>query len=159
VCDAETGRCASAPLPDGSACDDGDACTQEDACRRGVCEGGSPVSCAEIDCRYAGSCDPATGACDRAAKPDGTPCRGGVCVAGECAVDTGGEAGAAGGSVGGDGADFSSGGGCGCVVDASRSAPAPWAALLLLLSLARRARSRGRDGRAAGTDAREQQRG
>ncbi|WP_437280015.1 kelch repeat-containing protein [Sorangium sp. So ce375] len=149
-CDAETGRCASAPLPDGSGCDDGDACTQEDACRGGVCEGSSPVSCAEIDCRYAGSCDPATGACDRAAKPDGTPCRGGVCVAGECAVDTGGaggEAGASSGSAGGDGADPSSGGGCGCVVGASRSAPAPWAALLLLLSLARRARSRGRRGR------------
>ncbi|WP_437591162.1 Kelch repeat-containing protein [Sorangium sp. So ce1000] len=153
VCDGATGRCSSAPLPDGSACDDGDACTQEDACRRGVCEGGRPVSCAELDCRYAGSCDPATGECDRAAKPDGTPCEGGVCVAGECALDTGGaggEAGAGGGSAGGGASDSSSGGGCGCVVvGASRSAPAaPWAALLLLLSLARRApRRRGRRSR------------
>ncbi|WP_437678242.1 kelch repeat-containing protein [Sorangium sp. So ce131] len=145
VCDAAAGRCVSAPQPDGEACDDGDACTREDTCRAGACEGGSPVSCAEIDCRYAGSCDPATGACDRAAKPDGTPCGGGICVAGECAVDTGGaggEAGSSSGSVGGGGSTSSGGSGCGCVVGASRAARAPWAAMLLLLSLARRQRSR-----------------
>ncbi|WP_437678241.1 Kelch repeat-containing protein [Sorangium sp. So ce131] len=147
VCDPATGACASAPLPDGEACDDGDACTREDTCRAGACEGGAPVSCAETDCRYAGSCDPATGACDRAAKPDGTPCGGGICVAGECAVDTGGaggEAGAPGGSAGAGGSDSPGGGGCGCAVGASRAAPAPWAALLVLLSLARRARSPAR---------------
>ncbi|CAN96207.1 hypothetical protein sce6043 [Sorangium cellulosum So ce56] len=142
-CNAATGWCGvGTPLPDGEGCEDGDACTRGDVCRGGVCESGDLDSCPEIDCRYAGSCNSTTGACEREKKPDGTRCEGGTCVLGECKIDTGGPgdgAGGSSGSVGGGGPDSSSGGGCGCVVGATRSATAPWAALLLLLALARRA--------------------
>ncbi|WP_438032364.1 kelch repeat-containing protein [Sorangium sp. So ce204] len=147
-CNAATGRCDNLPLPDGEGCEDGDACTRGDVCRGGVCEGGDLDSCPEIDCRYAGSCNSTTGACEREKKPDGTRCGGGTCVGGECRSGPGGPggpgdgAGGSSGSVGGGGPDSSSGGGCRCVVGAPRSAPAPWAALLLLLSMARRARPR-----------------
>lgn len=43
LCDAGTGQCAVANLPDGTACEDGDACTAADACAKGACAAGKSV--------------------------------------------------------------------------------------------------------------------
>jgi MYXO-CTERM domain-containing protein len=77
----------------GNPCDDADACTQTDTCETGVCVGASPVVCAAMDaCHDVGTCDPATGACNNPALPDGTACDDGdactetdTCQAGACA--------------------------------------------------------------------------
>ncbi|MFN7135048.1 MAG: MYXO-CTERM sorting domain-containing protein, partial [Myxococcales bacterium] len=94
-CNPATGACVEVPKPNGSACDDGNACTRSDSCVDGACVGSSPVSCPSAnDCNEAGTCDPATGRCTQARRPDGTPCddgngctrsdscRGGVCEGG-----------------------------------------------------------------------------
>ena len=87
VCDPGTGACVNAPRPDGTACNDGNACTQGDACGAGVCTAGAPVVCGGGDaCHEAGVCNPTTGACVNAPRPDGTPCAGGTCQAGSCTV-------------------------------------------------------------------------
>ncbi|MFT3769317.1 MAG: DNRLRE domain-containing protein [Minicystis sp.] len=96
ACNPATGQCAPAPLPDGTACDDGDLCTTGDVCTAGACAG-SPVVCAPPDqCHVGGTCDPLTGACQLAPKPDGTACNDGnlctqndACQSGSC---TGGAA-------------------------------------------------------------------
>ena len=67
-------------------------CTQIDTCLAGACVGGDPVVCpAEDGCNVAGVCDPATGGCTVAPKPDGTACDDGngctqidTCLAGVC---------------------------------------------------------------------------
>ena len=68
-----------------AACDDGNACTGWDACEDGVCVGHDPVVCPVADqCHVGGACDPATGSCSYAAKPDGTTCDDGdLCTTGE----------------------------------------------------------------------------
>ncbi len=38
-CEAETGACVVAPVPDQTPCDDGDACTGQDECTEGLCTG------------------------------------------------------------------------------------------------------------------------
>jgi hypothetical protein len=73
VCTA--GVCAHVNKLDGSACADDDLCTVGDTCQAGVCAPGAPLSCDEATgCTEAGVCDPQTGQCVSAAKPDGTPC-------------------------------------------------------------------------------------
>jgi hypothetical protein len=92
TCDAATGTCSNPAKPDGASCDDGNACTQADACQAGACAGENPVVCAPTDqCHDAGTCDPATGACNDPAKPDGASCDDGnactqadTCAAGAC---------------------------------------------------------------------------
>jgi len=88
TCDPATGECTNAPRPNGTPCDDGDLCTQGDSCQAGVCQGGAPVQCAPGDvCREAGTCDPATGECTNAPRPDGTACSGeDECTAGSTCV-------------------------------------------------------------------------
>jgi N-acetylneuraminic acid mutarotase len=68
-----------------AACDDASACTRWDACEGGVCVGHDPVVCAAGDqCLDVAACDPATGLCVAAAKPDGTACDDGdLCTGGE----------------------------------------------------------------------------
>ncbi len=74
-CDPSSGLCLFVPVPDGLPCDDADACTRLDACGAGVCVGSAPVTCpAPGPCGLPGQCDPATGACDEPAMPDGLPC-------------------------------------------------------------------------------------
>jgi len=69
---ASDGTCA---LFTGPACTDGDACTQTDTCQAGQCVSSDQVVCGAADqCHSAGVCDPATGACAYAPKPDGSEC-------------------------------------------------------------------------------------
>jgi large repetitive protein len=73
-CNAATG-CVFAPAGNGTACNDGNACTQADSCQNGTCTGANPVTCVASDqCHVAGTCNPATGACDNPNAPDNTAC-------------------------------------------------------------------------------------
>jgi hypothetical protein len=84
--------CVNTPKADGTTCNDGSACTQTDTCQSGQCQGADPVVCTASDpCHVAGTCDPATGACDSPPASDGTACddrnactRTDSCVAGVC---------------------------------------------------------------------------
>ena len=72
ICDAATGGCVAAPLPDGAACEDGAPCTAGDVCTAGVCAG--PQS-------LCGSC---------AGKTAGAPCTDDdPCTAGDACVQSG----------------------------------------------------------------------
>ncbi len=90
-CDVATG-CTNTDVLDGSTCDDGDLCTPVDSCQAGLCAGGSAIVCdTPGDCQEVGVCDPGSGACTFAAKPDGTACQDGdactlrdVCGGGAC---------------------------------------------------------------------------
>jgi len=85
----------------GASCDDGDLCTGGDRCEGGFCVGDAiEMDCTNLDTAcLEGRCDPATGACGRAALPSGRPCDDGdlctsndACQAGSCvgaAVDCG----------------------------------------------------------------------
>jgi hypothetical protein len=97
TCDEATGACVQTAVPLGTACDDGNACTTMDECIRprdspSICSGMRRGDCAGLgDACNVGICDPATGACGREPRPDGTACddssactvgdacRGGVC--------------------------------------------------------------------------------
>ncbi len=76
----------------GAVCSDGDPCTTADTCVDGACSSGPPAVCPAPDaCHEAGTCDPASGACEYAAKPAGTACDDGdlctqtdTCQAGVC---------------------------------------------------------------------------
>ncbi|MFS8068574.1 MAG: thrombospondin type 3 repeat-containing protein, partial [Byssovorax sp.] len=83
------GTCA---LLTGAVCNDGDACTQTDTCQAGTCTGANPLTCAAAtSCEIDGACDPMSGLCNKTAKPDDTPCPGGVCKAGVCFGDLDGD--------------------------------------------------------------------
>jgi hypothetical protein len=92
VCNPETGQCSNAAKADGTSCSDGNACTQNDSCQAGACTSGSPVVCGGGDaCHEAGVCNPETGQCVNAPKPNGTSCSDGnactqndSCQAGTC---------------------------------------------------------------------------
>ncbi len=93
ACDPATGACVAVNAADGAPCDDHDACTRDEACLAGACAGGVPaVACeAPEPCHEPGICEPATGACSYAQKPDETPCDDGdactaidTCEAGAC---------------------------------------------------------------------------
>jgi cysteine-rich repeat protein len=85
TCDVNTGRCAPAPKPNGTACNDGNLCTKVDTCRNGACVGSEPVVCVASDqCHAAGTCDPANGRCSDPTKADGASCDDGdVCTQGD----------------------------------------------------------------------------
>lgn len=92
VCNPTTGVCSQPAKPNGAACNDQNACTGTDTCQAGVCRGSSPVVCPASGPCMSASCEPSTGACVEAAKPDGTTCsdasactNGDQCVGGACA--------------------------------------------------------------------------
>src|SRR6185369_12897371 len=87
ACDPLTGACSTPTQPDGAPCDDGDPCTLSDTCVDGACTGGPPMTCNAGPCQGVVSCDPANGTCSLVSLPDGSPCPGGVCIAGGCVVD------------------------------------------------------------------------
>src|SRR5262249_37329972 len=92
VCDPASGTCSNPEKPNGTACTDGDACTQTDTCQAGACVRTQHRSGAAADqCRVAGVCDPASGACSNPEKPNGSACADGdactqidPCQAGAC---------------------------------------------------------------------------
>ena len=88
-----TGVCGGGSnRPNGTTCNDANLCTQTDVCQAGTCAG-TAIACAPGDqCHAAGVCDPGTGTCSNAARPDGTTCNDGnactqtdVCQSGTCA--------------------------------------------------------------------------
>jgi hypothetical protein len=95
TCDPATGQCSAAAKASGTPCSDGNACTgagsegSSDQCDgSGQCVSGAPVECPAADaCHEAGVCDPATGECSVAAKPNGTPCSDGNACTGGAGAD------------------------------------------------------------------------
>jgi hypothetical protein len=89
TCDPGTGACTNPAKADGTTCSDQNACTQDDHCQSGVCVGANPVVCAVSDqCREAATCDPGTGTCSGAPRPDGTSCNDGdACTSGDSCSD------------------------------------------------------------------------
>lgn len=80
--------CVAEPIAEGDACNDAEACTQNDRCVDGVCQGD------DFQCAPAGVCEDADsaqcdgdGGCSYDALANDTPCLGGACDAGRCAVD------------------------------------------------------------------------
>jgi hypothetical protein len=94
VLDPGTCGCTQVPKPENTACDDGNACTRDDVCIQGVCVGRDHVECsgAANQCKLRGTCDPATGLCNKGGNvADGTPCNDGdpcsrtsTCQGGQC---------------------------------------------------------------------------
>jgi len=89
-CDVEGDEpaCVAEPIADDNACDDGEACSRDDRCLDGACHGDA------FECTPAGVCEDARsaqcdgdGGCTYDALVDDTPCPGGACAAGRCAVD------------------------------------------------------------------------
>lgn len=115
--------------PDGFACDDGSACTSGDSCAGERCNGVGTTCEAPGECQEDGVCQPATGSCTFAPKPDGTACSTGACRDGVCAKPAGLDAGSAGLDAGGMEPQAEAMG-CGCGTGASGAAP--WLAVLLL---------------------------
>lgn len=83
ICDELNDKCASAPLPDGLACDaDDDGCTVYDQCEEGICQAGAAVDCQAYDqqCSY-GVCvslGPQQYECGTVPKPAETGCEDGL---------------------------------------------------------------------------------
>lgn len=74
-------------------CDDHNPCTSGDSCQGGLCVPGDPVVCnspPDPKCFVAtGSCDPASGGCTYAKRPDGTSCgECRICSDGKCITAT-----------------------------------------------------------------------
>jgi cysteine-rich repeat protein len=94
LCNPATG-CVHPPVQNGTSCNDTNACTQTDTCQAGVCTGSNPVTCLPApDQCHATTCNPASGSCETAPRPDGTACNdGNLCTAGDTC-----QAGACGGS-------------------------------------------------------------
>jgi hypothetical protein len=94
TCDPATGQCSNPAAEDGTGCDDESLCTLADRCEAGACVGDAVVCTPPTDCHEVGTCDPATGECSVAVKPEGAPCedgdlctRTGACAAGTCVGD------------------------------------------------------------------------
>eukprot|EP01125_Pyxidicula_operculata_P005037 TRINITY_DN1852_c0_g1_i4.p1 TRINITY_DN1852_c0_g1~~TRINITY_DN1852_c0_g1_i4.p1 ORF type:complete len:1098 (-),score=363.28 TRINITY_DN1852_c0_g1_i4:829-4122(-) len=94
VCSEQlNGACTNPPSVAGTSCNDNNACTLNDRCDgAGACTVNTPFTCAApTQCQEAGVCDPLTGVCSYANKPNGTSCNDGlpctqtdVCLAGVC---------------------------------------------------------------------------
>ncbi len=89
ICDP-AGGCEH-PHLDGVPCDDGNVCTQYDICQAGLCAGGSPQNCDDLNACTTDLCDPGTGCysvnntapCeDGNFCTDGDRCSNGVCMSG-----------------------------------------------------------------------------
>ena len=60
-------------MTDGASCSDGNLCDGVEVCRAGVCQPGTPISCADNNPCTTETCDPKAG-CLRTAVANGTPC-------------------------------------------------------------------------------------
>ncbi len=61
VCNPGTGVCTDPNIADGTLCNDSDFCTQTDSCQLGVCAGGAPLDCNDLNACTQDSCVAATG--------------------------------------------------------------------------------------------------
>ncbi len=141
------------PGSDEAPCDDGDPCTIQEVCTAGACVGEPACPAAADDC-HDSVCN-GDGTCSSPAKPDGTACAGGVCVAGTCTPSEGGGGGQGGGAIAGGapsqggrggaggsgaegGAGTSDGEGSGCDCRATSGAPrrSSWVGSVALAALA-----------------------
>src|SRR5262249_36059332 len=78
ACDPATGICSKPFQSNGTTCNGRNPCTQNGQCAAGAC-GGTAITCTPLDqCHIAGTCDPTTGQCSNATKPEGTACPDGV---------------------------------------------------------------------------------
>ena len=67
--------CQVENLPDRTPCDSGDLCLEDEACDSGVCSGGDPVDCSDLDdACVVGVCNPDDGACETMPANEGDPC-------------------------------------------------------------------------------------
>ncbi|GAB4202678.1 MAG: hypothetical protein OHK0013_16160 [Sandaracinaceae bacterium] len=79
-CDEMGDRCATSPVPTGTACDDGAACTTRDVCTAGTCAG-TPITCPDDGLACTASvCSPTTGTC-------GTVITTGCVIGGRCVAE------------------------------------------------------------------------
>ena len=96
TCNPATGVCSIVNSPDGTGCNDSNACTGGESCQLGVCTPMTVVTCPVADaCKLAGVCDPASGSCVQANRPNGTACDDSnmctltdTCVNGTCTAGT-----------------------------------------------------------------------
>ncbi len=90
VCDADTGECSSAPIPEDGLCFDDDPCSLNDTCTDGVCvAGGDTLHCESDNPCMAARCEPGVGCVteplDGIACNDGDVCTTpGICQEGTC---------------------------------------------------------------------------
>lgn len=72
---------------DDSQCSDANACNGAETCVNNVCQAGTAVECAQVECQ-AGSCDPNDGSCSYTDLADGSSCSDGAgqCFGGQCTV-------------------------------------------------------------------------
>jgi alpha-tubulin suppressor-like RCC1 family protein len=84
TCNPATGLCSNPAKAPNSPCDDGNACTKADSCQAGTCTGKITACDSPDDCHETGTCDPQSGACWNAAKPDGSSCSVGKCLGATC---------------------------------------------------------------------------
>jgi hypothetical protein len=97
VCDSQTGNCVAVVGNEGQSCDDpNDLCTVNKTCASGVCQGGQPLDCSQLDqgC-IVGACNVNTGQCVTQPAPNGTSCNdsdpctsGETCANGSCTGGT-----------------------------------------------------------------------
>ncbi len=98
-CTADTcaeGKCANTAAPlDNKPCNTGDKCQVANSglCAAGTCKSGNqPIACKAVGACQTAACNPATGTCDVANKPDNQTCdadgngctQGDKCVSGKC---------------------------------------------------------------------------
>jgi len=72
LCNPTTG-CYHTPVTDGASCSDGNLCNGVEVCHAGVCQPGTPISCADNNPCTTETCDPKAG-CLRTPVANGTPC-------------------------------------------------------------------------------------
>jgi hypothetical protein len=107
----QAGRCCSAScayITNGTGCNDNSACTTGEVCTTGVCGGGTPVTCDDMNVCTDNACNPGTGC---VYTPNTGPCPNGTCQAGMCQMGGAGGGGAGGGGAGGGGAGGAGAGG------------------------------------------------
>lgn len=63
VCDEATAACVASAIAEGEPCDDGVTCTGTSSCLGGVCTGGAPPACDDLDVCTTDSCDVGADAC------------------------------------------------------------------------------------------------
>lgn len=93
--DSCAGEAGCQHAPTAGSCDDGDPCTSGDTCAVGVCLGGPPLPCDDLESCTTDTCDSLVGGCVFAPRPDGLACQGadlcvsgGACFSGYCAGES-----------------------------------------------------------------------